>query len=222
MDIYLTSKEGERIRFPMLPERINVSIESRFQSYDIMRIGEIKIPKGERLTGISWEGVFPGPHQKHAPYVRGSWKTPRSYFSALERLRLSEEKCTLLITETPINRDVYIETFQPNPEGADVDIRYTITFCEAKDLIIMTDDSAVGTGNKTSGTVRPTSGNGKTYTVKAGDCLWDIAERMGLGGANYGKLYEANKEVIDPRNQQYNMPRYTIYPGQVLTIPQEG
>ena len=59
----------------------------------------------------------------------------------------------------------------------------------------------------------------QTYTVKKGDCLWSIAQQMGLGGANYAKLYDANKGVIDPRNQQHSMPKYTIYPGQVLTIP---
>lgn len=219
MDIYLTAKSGERIQFPMIPERVAIAIESRFQSYDIMDIGEIRIPKGEKLTTVSWEGVFPGSHQKKASYIRGVWRSPRSLVSAIERLRLSQEKCTLLITETPVNREVYIESFHPDQEGGDINTRYTISFCDAKDLVISTEAPAVGASNKTQETKRPAESNGKTYTVKAGDCLWDIAEKMGLGGANYEKLYDANKDVIAPRNQQHKMPKYTIYPGQVFIIP---
>lgn len=51
----------------------------------------------------------------------------------------------------------------------------------------------------------------KTYTVKSGDCLWNIAKKYYGNGAQYTKIYNANKSKIKNPN--------LIYPGQVLTIP---
>ena len=51
----------------------------------------------------------------------------------------------------------------------------------------------------------------KSYTVKKGDCLWNIAQKYYGNGAQYTKIYNANKGKIKNPN--------LIYPGQVLTIP---
>ena len=52
----------------------------------------------------------------------------------------------------------------------------------------------------------------KTYTVKSGDCLWNIAKKYYGNGAQYTKIYNANRGVIGGNPN-------LIYPGQVLTIP---
>ena len=51
----------------------------------------------------------------------------------------------------------------------------------------------------------------QTYTVKSGDCLWNIAKKFYGNGAQYTKIYNANKGIIKNPN--------LIYQGQVLTIP---
>lgn len=51
----------------------------------------------------------------------------------------------------------------------------------------------------------------KTYTVKKGDCLWNIAKKYYGKGSQYTKIYNANKDKIKNPN--------LIYPGQVLNIP---
>ena len=51
----------------------------------------------------------------------------------------------------------------------------------------------------------------RTYTVKKGDCLWNIAKKFYGNGAAYTKIYDANtNKVADPNR---------IYPGQVFVIP---
>ena len=50
---------------------------------------------------------------------------------------------------------------------------------------------------------------GETYTVVAGDCLWNIAAKFYGSGTQFGKIANANG-IASP---------YTIYVGQVLTIP---
>ncbi len=59
---------------------------------------------------------------------------------------------------------------------------------------------------------KPPKPTGKTYTVKAGDSLWKIAEAFYKDGNAWPKIYNANKDVIGPNPS-------LIRPGQVLKIP---
>lgn len=53
---------------------------------------------------------------------------------------------------------------------------------------------------------------GRTYTVLGGDTLWSIAQKFYNDGNQWGKIYDANKQVIGPDSGN-------IRPGMVLTIP---
>lgn len=59
-------------------------------------------------------------------------------------------------------------------------------------------------------TVKPAV-KSKSYTVKKGDCLWNIAKKYYGDGNKYTKIYNANKDKIKNPN--------LIYPGQSLKIP---
>ena len=61
-------------------------------------------------------------------------------------------------------------------------------------------------------TGEPEAAKAKTYTVKAGDCLWNIAKQLYGKGSDYTKIYNANKGTIGSNPN-------LIYPGQVFTIP---
>ena len=50
-----------------------------------------------------------------------------------------------------------------------------------------------------------------SYTVKAGDCLWNIAKKYLGKGSRYTEIAELNKDKIKTPN--------LIFPGQVLTLP---
>jgi nucleoid-associated protein YgaU len=57
----------------------------------------------------------------------------------------------------------------------------------------------------------PTSAERRTYTVKSGDTLSEIAQREYGNAADWPRIYEANKgEIKDPD---------VIYPGQTFIIP---
>lgn len=63
-----------------------------------------------------------------------------------------------------------------------------------------------------SGTQQTTKSSGKRYyTVKKGDCLWKIAKKYYGNGAQYTKIYNANKDKIKNPN--------LIYAGQKFLIP---
>lgn len=227
MDIYITDLEDDtRFRFPMLPESIRLSAGSNFYSFQILGAGDVKIPSGEQLTGISWSGKLPGANRKNDPYIK-EWTDPKAIQSLWNTWQNQKKKLRLLATDTPINYDVFLNNFSIDYEGGYGDFEYSISFTQARELKVYVSGAggtSAGTAatiqNKPQGQERPTKPASGTYTVVKGDCLWSIAQKMMGNGSRYPQLYEANKAVIDPINKQYGRPRYTIYAGQVLTIPQ--
>lgn len=222
---------GNRFTFPMNPEEISTTCGTRFQSYDIMNTGEIKIPLGENLTGFSWSGTLPGANRyvylsgnksdesnKSHPYIFYP-RDPIDIQSWWSTCRVKGKKLRLRVTKTPINHDVYLVDYEVRYTGGMGDYEYDISFVHAKDLKISTketssdEDSDNSIQDDTSSSNRPSKPKGDTFTVQNGDTLWAIAEKMMNGGKNWEKLYEANKDLIKDPN--------LIYPGQVFNIPKE-
>ena len=227
MDIYLTDIEtNDRLRFPMLPEKINVQTGTIFQSYSILSVGDISLPTGEELTSISWDGILPGerrlitPHQyiKEWPYI-AEWQYPDDIQKLLDGWRTARKKLHLLVTETPINIDVFIQRYTVEYSGGYGDFTYSISLTQAKDLKVYAsgaseqgDATAATAENQPQGQERPEPPPAATYTVVKGDTLWAIAQKEMGAGSKYPELHAANRDVIgsDPDKVQ---------PGQVLTIP---
>lgn len=216
MDIYLTNlKNNDRLRFPMLPQEISVKLGNQFANYTIIQIGEVRIPSGTTLDSFSWNGILPGQKRNGAPYVRG-WKDPKAIYKWIESLKAQNGKpvkARLLITETPINCDVYLTSFSATPTGGYGDINYTITLTQAKEIRVTKSAlKAAAATQQGTAPARPSPPAANTYTVKGGDTLWGIAQQFYGSGAQYPKIYEANKGVIGSNPN-------LIYPGQVYTIP---
>ena len=114
--------------------------------------------------------------------------------------------------------------FEASEEGGDLGtIHYSITITEYKKTSIRklkVKKKREKNGNKKRAKVRKTSNRTSSkskagkYTVKKGDCLWNIAKKFYGKGAKYTVIYNANKKVIGGNPN-------LIYPGQVLTIPKE-
>jgi len=57
----------------------------------------------------------------------------------------------------------------------------------------------------------PTEKSGRSYTVRSGDTLWNIAEQMYGDGSKYLKIFDANADLLEQPDQ--------IFPDQELFIP---
>lgn len=208
-------KTKERFIFPMQPEEITCETVTRFISYNVMGQGEIKIPDGEQLTGFSWEGILPGEKRKDMPYVT-DWVNPKTAQELWSRWRTQKSKLHLIVEDTPISHDVYINSYTVTYKGGFGDYFYNISFSHAKDVLVEVEDKSANS-NASSGTKstkaksRPTKPKSKTYTVKVGDSLWAIAQKQLGKGSRWNEIYRSNKSKIKNPN--------LIYPGQVFVLP---
>jgi len=213
MDFYLTAPNGSRIHLPVNPERITCNTGNRILTFDVITLGEISLPRGRAPIRFSFEGFFPGEARKDDPMVK-NWTSPKELAGILSAWRNEGTKLRLLVTETPINHDVYFDgdgSFEHEWRGGHGDCWYSLRFVEARELIIRAEGEtapAVAVGVQQT---RPAPSVPKTYTVKPGDTLWAIAKKTLGDGGRWREIYNNNTNVIgkDPN---------LIFPGQVLRI----
>lgn len=213
MDFYLTAPDGGRLHFPVNPEGVTCNTGNRTLAFDVISLGEISLPRGRMPTRFTFEGFFPGEARKNEPWVK-SWRTPKEIAGQLSGWRNEGTKLRLLVTETPINHDVYFDgdgSFEHEWKGGHGDCWYFLRFVEARELIIQPEATLSASTAAAPQQSRPALPSPKTYTVKSGDTLWAIAKRTLGDGNRWREIYNNNTGAI---GKNPNL----IIPGQVLRI----
>lgn len=227
MDLYITEKSDStrEIRIPWAPDNIEISSGgARFASYDILQLGEVKIPSGKNLRKYKWTGTFPGQEHSALPFLKGAWQDPKTYQNLFEEWREKGTALRLLITGTPINQDVYLSDYTVSYSGGYGDCGYTVEFCDKREIVVSSVTSS-GTGTASKPEVeRPSkTQTEKTHRVVSGDCLWNIALKYYGSGLKHTVLYNANKEIIEQtakkRGLKSSNQGHWIFPGTILKIP---
>lgn len=230
MDIFITGNlpkndndigQTVKLRLPALPQKISCRKNAKMVSFDILDIGTIEMPNGNEPTEYSWDAVLPGIGRRHEPWVRGPWTDPytiENYFSIWKKIGA---KLKLLITGTPINDYVYLKNFDIDFEGGFGDFTYSVTFVSAREVSVSY--TKIEHPKPAPAPQRPVPAPQRTYTVKKGDCLWNISRKYYGTGVQHTKIYDANKDTIEQWARKYGRSSsrngWWIYPGEVLVIP---
>ena len=222
VDIYIREKNGTRdVRIPWLPERIRYTSGGViFAEYDILNKGPVAVPTGSGLEGVSWESTFPGKNRTDKSMLRGSAKEPKYYHNIFKEWKQKRTPLQVMVTGNPINIDCFVEDYDGEAVGGFGDWDYKVSFLESRDIEI----TATKTSNTQKTTTKRSTKESKTYTVKPGDCLWTIAEKLKGSGSSWTSIYNANKTVIEKTAKDHGYSSgsnngWWIFPGCVLTIP---
>ena len=195
-EFYLTA-DGEEIQLCMPPEEIRVKSSANFRTFNVVEIGEIKIPKGEQLTAISWRGTLPGAGVLlYSSIKKAAWDRPNELIKIINRWREKGTKLKLLITQTPVNLDVYVKNFDYTAKGGLGDYSYDISFVAAKPLLVQTvaESDAARQRQQTGfellprATLKPRTGLHMTYL----DTAWTVAQLLRGNGGDWEKLLDDN------------------------------
>jgi LysM repeat protein len=214
------------VLFPVTPSKIDMKIKGQNKTMNLINDSQINILKNPALTEISFKALLPAVRYPFANYGGdngGTFVDPKYYLTKLEQLQVSKRPFQYIITRnSPVGKSFFHTNLKVSLESYDIsedakqgfDIEVSIKLKQYK--AYGTKTVAVTQNYVTAQNYRPAGGNqptpGTTYTVKPGDCLWNIAKMFYGDGASYTAIYNANKDVIggDPN---------LIYAGQVLVIP---
>ena len=213
--------ENEKLRIPVLPEKFVVAIGSNNSSVDVVGLGEIIVKQARPAYQFTFSsffpaGTFPGLTVSSPP-------APLDCVNKIKSWLEGDKPIHLILTNVGIDTFCTIESFSYYEQGGDVGtIYYDLTLKEYREIAVkqvkieqpVSAPAPVAkvdnTPQRVDNTVAP-----KTYTVKSGDCLWNIAQKYLGSGAKWMQIYNANKSVIDRHHGGPSM----IWPGDVLTIP---
>ncbi|MBR1805842.1 MAG: hypothetical protein IJ774_05560 [Selenomonadaceae bacterium] len=196
-EFYLTAEADDEIQLCMPPEEIRVKSSTNFRTFNVIELGEIKIPKGEQLTAISWRGTLPGAGVLlYSSIKKAAWDKPDELIKTINRWREKGTKLKLLITQTPVNLDVFIKSFDYTAKGGLGDYTYDINFIAAKPLLVRTVSEAdAARQNQQSGFDLLTRNAMKSKTglyMSYLDTAWTVTQLLRGNGGDWQQLLEDN------------------------------
>lgn len=216
-----------KLQIPVLPEEIKVSYSSGNSSVTVIDFGDIIIKQGRKAAQYSFSSIFP-----LYPFS-GSIKnvsSPKTYVSQIQKFMDDKSVVKLVLARANnkfvgITVNVVIDKFEYSESGEDPGvIEYSITFKEYRTVTV----NQIKTNNKkttkSSNKKRTsTKSTAKTYKVKSGDCLYNIAKKE-LGNSNrWREIYNLNKTVIEKTAKQHGYKSsstgHWIFPGTILELP---
>lgn len=202
-------------QLPVNPPEIEYSSPYGMNRVKIASLGEVAIPGERGLKTITFSSFFPRDfNASYREYEGGP--SPWEWIKLFEMWRDDRRNIRLIIAGTPLSIPVFVEEFtlQPEKAGEPGDIYYSISLVEYRPLTAEILEVSMKGEVKGVSMTREKSEKKqpKTYTVKSGDSLWKIAKSIYGDGAQFKKIYEANKSVIGKDDS-------VIKPGQKLVIP---
>lgn len=219
------------VLMPVTPSEVKLKINNQNSTITLVNGEEILILKSPKLSEVSFDLILP---QVPYPFANADTQKADFYLSLFEELKVKKEPFQWILNRTKPNGDPLFHTnltvgledysIEDNvDEGFDIKVSIKLRQWKAygtKTVVIQTPppppvptpepEPAVATVEEPP---RETTEAPKTttYTVKKGDCLWNIAKKYLGKGSRYTEIYELNKDKIRNPN--------LIYVGQVLTLP---
>ena len=206
--------ETEKIRFPVLPDLINIRKGVQNKSISIQGLGEVVIKQDPSAVQISFSSFFPS---TPFPGIQVDDITPPSDIKdKITVWQKGDMPVHFLVTGTTINLFTTIEDFVYYEQGGDIGtLYYNLMLKEYKTVKarqVTVDVSAQKAMIPEPAPARADNrATEKTYTVVKGDCLWNIAAKHLGSGSRYNEIVALNTDII--KNPSL------IYPGQVLKLP---
>lgn len=215
MGFYLLNNNGrETFQFPVNPPSYKITGGGRnYTDVNVIKLGETTTIGDGKLIEVSFSSFFPKFYDSYCEYK--NIPEPQQAVALLNKWRSLEQPVRLIITDANINIPVTIRTFDIEERGGEPgDIYFDISFKEYKFIKIRTITTTTTTTviNPQAQSRPNLKSQTKTYTVKSGDSLWNIAKKTLGNGSRWKEIYNLNSKVI---GENPNL----IYPGQVYVLP---
>lgn len=225
--------DSDVLTLPITPSELTIKVGSKNKVVTLINEGDINILKSPALVDVEFEARFP---MRKYPYSR-EVKDFQTYFDTFKELKEKKKSFRFIVSRNTLkskkswdtNLLVALEEFELSEnadEGDDVIISFKLKQFKPYGIKRL-DISQYGVTKNNGGSSRSSGNSGsasaQSYTVKSGDCLWNIAKKFYGNGALWTTIYNANKSAIEADAKRHGKSSssngHWIYPGLTLTIP---
>ena len=216
MEMYLKKDDKDIFRFPILPSAVNVQDYAITNDSNITGLGDVTVFGGKGLRTIEISSFFPNPKKKYRFVNYTDYPKQYDCVTKIKKWMDKGEVLRFIVTGTEINFQVRITDFEYSEQDGTRDVYFTINLKEYRKIkISSTTPKKKKTDNKDRTDTKETDNKPKqkTYTVKSGDTLYDIAKKHYGKGSDYKKIIEKNKSKYPSLSKST-----TLKKGWVLTI----
>lgn len=223
--------DSKTFQFPVLPESIKVEMAGKDITFNIDQIGEIFHKSKRNALKISFSSFFPSEYGRWCQVTESRFKLPAESHKWITQIMDAENPAHFVLTggPMPINCYVLVTNYTPEEVGGDPGtIQYSIKMKEYRSTSIRTirnskaDSSKKVVKTETNKRVSNKE-KSKTYTIKNGDNLWNIAKKYYGDPSKYTKILSANRETLDKVARKYGNSSCNngnlIFAGTVIKIP---
>lgn len=156
MQLWITHNgEREKLRFPVLPTKFDVTHGTKNTSVTISGLGEILVLQDRAAVEVSWDSFFPAAYFPgiQTPFMLSS---PDAMIQRLFEWKISAKPVHLILTGTRVNFYAAIQSLQPYRKGGDPgSIYYKIKLKEYREVRIrQVKVSSTGTATVSGGSTR--------------------------------------------------------------------
>lgn len=229
-------KHGSNVlTFPITPGELSIKVGSNNKVVTLIDEGDINILKSPSLIEVEFEARFPMRNYPYSRNVSGF----KNYFDMFKELKEDKESFRFVVSRTTPNGKrtwdtnllVALEDFtvkESADEGDDVIIAFRLrqykSYGSKTVKIVSTKPTTTSTSKKARPVENPQTGaSGTTYTIKYGDCLWNLAKKYYGSGAKYTIILNANRAALDADARKHGRKDCNngnwIWPGSKITIP---
>ena len=216
--IYL-KQDGKQILLPVTPSEIEIKAGNRNKAVYILNFGEINLAKKPGLQEIRFTVLLPGRMYSFVQMEDG-FHEPEYFLNCFKEYKAAAKPVQLILFRrladgTQLfcgNMDVLLEDYTVTEKGGEqgdfwVELHWK-EWKAAKSIRYSVKNQDGGNVLMEQGQERQAKTPAATYTVKKGDCLWNIAKKQLGDGTKYKEIAKKNG-ISDPNK---------IYPGQVLKL----
>lgn len=217
----------DKVELPVTPSKLDMKINNKNKTMTLLNDGEINILKTPGLTEVSFDFMIP---QVKYPFSNVDLKDADYYLEKLEKLKANKKPFRFIVVRLTqgnrslfdTNMNVSLEDYTIKEDAKEgIDLTISIKLKQYRDygtkIVSLPVNNTVSAAAK-NGVIfipakeeRPPSNgqpSNKTYTVKKGDCLWNICKQYLGDGSKYPEIAKLNN-ISNPN---------LIYPGQVIKL----
>lgn len=204
---------------PIPPQKIPIKYPGQNETATLINGEEINITRPPGLAEISIDVVIPQMDYPCASWD-GSVEDAEEFISRLQDLKESGDTFEFIVIRDSFdtNMDVTLEDYNVSDDVKEgLDLVVSLTMKEARHYGTKIMNFAIVPEQPIPAAASPeperpaAQPQVKTYTVKSGDCLWNIAKKQLGDGSRWKEIHDLNLDKISNPN--------LIHAGLVLVMP---